>query len=191
MTRGLEMINFEQIRIWKYSLGIGVKDDEAACRDRLRVAFLTFRERAAHLAGEISRDLPEMTTHDLSHLDALWEMADAICGEANNLNPCEVFVLGGAFLLHDLGMSLAAYHKGLETLSKHPLYRDALVAQLEEALGKPLSESEIQSPPEPIRKHAIGQVLRSLHAELAETLLSLSWKDPRDGSEMYLLDDSE
>jgi hypothetical protein len=64
------------------------------------------------LAAEIHRDLPEFTVHDITHLDALWEIADIVAGEQFSLTPPEAFVLGGAFLLHDLGMSLAAYPQG-------------------------------------------------------------------------------
>ena len=187
----METNAFQRTRIWRSTLGAEGPDDSTPGRDRLRQAFLTFRERAGHLAAEISRDLPQMTVHDLTHVDALWEMADLLCDDSQILNPCEAFVLGGAFLVHDLGMSLAAYHEGISALSGNPIYRDALVAQLEERLGRPPLESEIQIATDVDRQVAVGQVLRSLHAQLAETLVSSVWKDPRDGSEMYLLDDSE
>ena len=140
----METNAFQRTRIWRSTLGAEGPDDSTPGRDRLRQAFLTFRERAGHLAAEISRDLPQMTVHDLTHVDALWEMADLLCDDSQILNPCEAFVLGGAFLVHDLGMSLAAYHEGISALSGNPIYRDALVAQLEERLGRPPLESEIQ-----------------------------------------------
>jgi hypothetical protein len=185
------MMDFQQTRIWRSTLGAETPGDEMDGRNRLRQAFMTFRERAGYLAGEISRDLPSLTVHDLTHVDALWEMADLLCGDTDRLTPCEAFVLGGAFIVHDLGMSLAAYREGMGTLSSHPLYRDALVLQLEGSLGRPPSKAEIQEASEANRQSAIGQVLRSLHAQLAQTLVTSVWRNPRDGSDLYLLDDTD
>jgi hypothetical protein len=182
---------FSETRIWRQSFGPNAAKGNADSRNRLRDALLRFRERAAHLAAEISRQQPEMTVHDISHLDALWEMADLIYGNQEKLNPCEAFVLGGAFLLHDLGMCPAAYPGGGANLLRHPLFGDFLAELVRERLGRPASESEIQMAPESDRQQAIGQVLRSLHAEIATGLLDSIWRDPIDGSETYLLEDSE
>jgi hypothetical protein len=76
------------------------RDKDAAPRKRLRDALFGLRERTAVLAAEIDRDLPGLTVHDITHLDALWEMADLIAGPDYPLNPLEAFTLGGAFLLH-------------------------------------------------------------------------------------------
>jgi hypothetical protein len=43
----------------------GKADQHAAARLKLRNAFEKFRERAADLAGEIPRDLPFLTVHDV------------------------------------------------------------------------------------------------------------------------------
>jgi hypothetical protein len=56
------------------------KDKHAKPRAWLWNALLQFRERAAVLANEIHRDLPDFTDHGLTHLNALWEMADPIAG---------------------------------------------------------------------------------------------------------------
>jgi len=50
------------------------------------------------LAGDIHRDLPDLTVHDITHLDALWEMADLVAGPDYPLNPLEAFALGAVFL---------------------------------------------------------------------------------------------
>ena len=60
-------------------------------RERLRSTFLRFRERVAHLASAIHRQLPELTVHDITHLDALWEMGDLVVGQETFLNPAEAF----------------------------------------------------------------------------------------------------
>src|ERR1044071_10449113 len=98
------MANFINSRLWQLSLALQSGDPEqGGPRERLRVAFLKCRERASMIAGEIAHDLPEFTVHDVTHLDALWEMADLIAGEGISITPTEAFVLGGAFLIHDLG----------------------------------------------------------------------------------------
>jgi hypothetical protein len=74
-------------------------DPHAEPRKRLLDALLQMRERAKMLAGEIHRDLPDFTVHDITHLDALWEMADLIAGPDYPLNPLEAFALGAVFLL--------------------------------------------------------------------------------------------
>ena len=97
-----------QSHLWDHALAPRDPDEHKEERERLRSAFVLFRERASVLALEIEKDLPGITVHDVTHLDALWELASLIAGDGYTLNPAEAFVLGGAILLHDLGMSLAA-----------------------------------------------------------------------------------
>ena len=71
------MSDSEKTRLWQTSLALkGDQFDKA--RTRLMQSLELFRERAAILAGEISMDLPELTVHDITHIDALWETADVI-----------------------------------------------------------------------------------------------------------------
>jgi hypothetical protein len=110
-------LGFMMTRLWRSSLAPQTGDlTQGGARERFRNVFLKFRDRAATLTGEIARDMPEFTVHDITHLDALWEMADKIAGEHISLTPAEAFVLGGAFLVHDAGMGLAAYPEGREGL---------------------------------------------------------------------------
>ena len=98
------MATFEDSPLWKRTLAVHKGSDQFRTeRERIRSALLSFRERAAMLAQEISRDLPDYTVHDITHIDALWFLADLIGGERYELTPTEAFVLGGAFLVHDLG----------------------------------------------------------------------------------------
>lgn len=105
----------ENTRLWKTTLATqSGADPHSVQRDHLRVAFLTMRKRAAQITAEIPRDQPELTVHDVTHLDALWGMADVVMAPSDTLTPIEAFVLGGAFLVHNLGNGLAAYPKGEE-----------------------------------------------------------------------------
>ena len=63
-------------------------------------------------------------------------MADLIAGPDYPLNPLEAFVLGGAFLLHDLGLGLAAWPGGRAELQKGAGWQDALSARLRKQLER-------------------------------------------------------
>jgi hypothetical protein len=126
-------------RLWETTLARRSESDtdlSSDPRERLRVAFMAFRARAQVLAAEINRDLPEFTVHDISHVDSLWEMADLVAGSNYELTPTEAFVLGGAFFVHDLGLSLAAYPDGLEALRHEKTWNDTLAAIWQNRLGR-------------------------------------------------------
>jgi hypothetical protein len=181
--------SFERTRLWKSALAAQpTHDPEQAARDRLRVAFLGFRERCATIAAEIPLTLRDYTVHDITHIDALWEMADLIVGSEISLTPTEAFVLGGAFLIHDLGNGLAAFSEGIEQIRATPAWGDAVTALFVSREGRQPTTSEISQPPQEIEREATAQVLRRLHAAHAERLPTTRWKIA-DGQEMFLLDD--
>src|SRR5579872_7619873 len=104
------MRDFTSTRLWQTTLAVQPDDDaHSEPRERLRSAYRLMRRRAADVSQEIIRDLPDFTVHDINHIDALWEMASIIAGDHYPLTPAEGFVLGGAFLVHDLGLGVAAY----------------------------------------------------------------------------------
>lgn len=161
------MAGFENSFLWQSTLARQLSDDNFEKeREFFRVNFESFRENAGLLAAEISRDLPDFTVHDLTHLDALWEMGSIICGNEYSLNPAEAFVLGGAFLIHDLGMGLAAYPDGTDELKTTTIWDDTVSS---------LSKQNVAASSEKIEKEATSIVLRSLHAKHAEKLALISW----------------
>ena len=99
---------------------------DAEAREHLRAELRAMRGRASRLASRIEADLPEFTVHDASHLDALWGTADLVVGGAVVLTPAEVFVLGAAILIHDLGLAVAAYPGGRAELRTLPAWSDEL-----------------------------------------------------------------
>jgi hypothetical protein len=165
-------------------------DLHAEPRERLWRALLQFRERAATLANEIHRDLPDFTVHDITHLDALWEMADLIAGPDYPLNPLEAFALGAVFLLHDLGLGLAAWPGGLGELKQGPGWQDALSTYLRKHLERIPTTEELASPPPEVERMAIQERLRVLHAEQAERLALASWHH-KGGPEYHLIEDPD
>jgi hypothetical protein len=186
------MFDFEKTRLWRESLGrTTTRHTHRKERDRLRAAFFSFRENAALLAGEIPRDFDFLTVHDITHLDALWEMADLVTAKNEILSPLEAFVLGGAFLIHDLGMGLAAYPDGFDGLRQRAEFRDLITVLLTAKLGRRPSVEELQHPDEAITNEAKFSFIRNLHAAHAEELVFTSWTDKASGRSYYLLDDSE
>jgi len=77
------------------------------------------------LTAQIQKEFPFLTLHDVAHLDALWTLADLIAGTDYPMTPTEAFVFGGAVLLHDAGLSIAAFKGGLPELNKTPEWRDS------------------------------------------------------------------
>ncbi|MBE9592617.1 MAG: ATP-binding protein, partial [Proteobacteria bacterium] len=187
------MNRFENTRLWQNTLAVQSEPDpERQQRMKLRETFYSFRERAKMLAGEISRDLPDFTVHDISHIDALWEMAELVAGQDFVLTPPEAFVLGGAFLIHDLGMGVAAYPNGIEELRKGELWNDTIFAEMKKNLKRAPTDDEIKNPNKEIEKSATQSVLRDSHAKHAEKLALIKWKDSVNNAEEYhLIEDND
>ncbi len=138
--------------IWKNTLEYRDKDEFSKERERLRSSFVSFREKVKQLAGEIHRVLPEFTIHDISHLDALWEMSDIIIGNQYYLTPTESYVLGGAILLHDLGMALASYPNGINDLKSDILWKDTVTSLYISNFQRSPTEEELINPEMHIKK---------------------------------------
>jgi hypothetical protein len=177
--------------VWKKTLEARSNDDAEEARERLRSAFAGVRERAGLLAGEIRRDLPQLTLHDQSHLDALWETAATILGPDYALTPTEGFVLGGAFLLHDLGMALPSVEGGLDGLKKDPRWADLVTYEYQSCHDRTPSIEEIDAPEDPIRKRVLLNLLQQTHAANAERLAFLNFSSEESDDVLHLIEDSE
>lgn len=99
--------------------------------------------------------------------------------------------MGGAFLIHDLGMGLAAYPDGFDGVRQRPEFRDLVTVLLTAKLERRPSVEELQHPDEAITNEAKFSFIRNLHAARAEELMFTSWTDKASGRSYYLLDDSE
>jgi hypothetical protein len=183
------MGDFKNTRLWQTSLG-PQGDQFDRPRDRLTQSLEHFRARAASLAGEISRDLPELTVHDITHIDALWETADIVVGSCQTLSPAEAFVLGGAFLIHDLGLGLAAYPGGVTELQSKPEWKDFVVVSTRAIFGRDPTSDEAANPAAEVLDDAKFRMLRKLHASQAEHLVEITWSQPKSGERYHLLEDT-
>ena len=145
----------------------------------LKSALLKMREQVAYLVGEIAIDLKAFTVHDITHLDALWGVASEIAGGEYPINPTEAFVLGGAILLHDAGMSSAAYPGGIATIKETSSWK--ILIQKNAKNPTNATQGEIA--------FTILQILREEHAKQAFNLATAEWRSP-DGQLRMLLEDS-
>ncbi|CUT09720.1 Chaperone protein HtpG [Bradyrhizobium sp.] len=179
---------FEDSRLWRSAFGSRTKDRLADERKSLELAYRQFRDAVLPLLRQSAIDLPALTVHDETHVDQLWDVASEICGDAYPLNPLEGFVLGGAFLLHDSALCLAAYEDSLQGLLKTSEWKDS-VNRIWRLRGvQQPSESQTMSPPDDIKNAAIFEVLRRKHAEQASLLLDRTWVHPATGRPVFLLD---
>ena len=179
--------DFELTSLWRRTLAPVADDPWAAPREALRAAYLQFRSTVEPLAGEIALSMPMFTDHSIAHIDALWDTASIICGEDFPFNPAEAFVLGGAFLLHDLGMGLAAFPGGLIDLESDPLFPGLLAAARDrlERAGPAADRSTVDKA---AHEQTVVEVLRRRHAEQAGRLLGTRFRTS-DGVDVYLLQD--
>ena len=122
--------------------------------------------------------LPELTIHDISHLDALWEVASTVAGTDFHLNPIEAYVFGAAVLLHDAGLCFEAYSGGRDALRETLEWRDAYgrISRNSSDIGH-------------IEQEADFEALRAMHASQAARLAIEPWRSHE--GEVYLIDDRE
>lgn len=175
----LSLERIKHTKLWLRTLDDVNDDMYKEKRDELRTAFIKFRENATHLVAQISAVLPGLTQHDISHLDALWEVADLICGENYPINPLEAFVFGGAVLLHDSALCFEAFDGGVDGIRKTDIWKDSYA-----------SISESMSDVKEAEKIADFSALRALHAHQAELLTEKNWLDPETNTPLYLLENN-
>lgn len=177
-------MDFKETTLWKASFVDSRADSTQDEQTALSNHYLAMRSRATALTAKIARDLPHMTVHDVTHLDALWEMASVACGDSFDLNPAEAFVFGGAVLMHDAAMTLAAFPGGLTELHEQIEWRD-LNARYQNSVSP--NDTASQKAAEEL---ATQDSLRLLHAKWAEKLPLTSWKGSSKQS-MFIIEDSQ
>ncbi|MFC0217890.1 ATP-binding protein [Pseudochelatococcus lubricantis] len=167
--------------LWLRSMGSISVDSNNASQLRLLSTHNVMRDRAAVLTAQISKALPQLTIHDVTHLDALWETADLVAGPDYPLNPLEGFVLGGAILLHDAALCFEAYEGGAEGLRQTVEWKDAYEGLRKTTSG--IGETQLA-------ERADFTTLRTLHAKQAGALGTRAWTN-MTGEQLHLIEDSE
>ncbi|MEU3890749.1 ATP-binding protein [Streptomyces sp. NPDC029041] len=179
-----------ETRFWKlFEEQVGTNAEREA--RRLSEQLESSRRRAELIAAEINRDSPNLTQHDISHLDALWEYAETICGASYNLNPAELFVLGISFLIHDLANGVAAIPGGLEEISTDVRWRDVVASEYHSEYGRYPTPGELEDVEPRVRDKAISRYLRETHADYAARIPQIEYKDPATGTPYYLIEDAD
>jgi hypothetical protein len=172
---------FEELGLWRRNIGDGAAP---AKREQLRASYRQFWNNAVELSREIQRDLPQLTLHDDRHFEALWMRADQIAGSDFELTPLEVFVFGGAILLHDAANSVAAFPGRLAAIEATPEWRDGLAQWIEQQDDGRPSEPDAEA-----RRALLLDTLRSIHAERARDLADFEVETA--GRRQYLLEDNQ
>jgi hypothetical protein len=181
------MAIYEETRLWATAFAPRQEStDRAKRRAALMHAYDETRANATLLAAEIAQDMKFLTVHDASHLDALWELASDVGGEQIVLTATEGFVLGGAILLHDLGLGTAAYPGGRASLESGSEWNDAIALVLRNELRRYPTRAEIDKASASHRDEALRLVLRQRHAAQAEQLGQISWRTDQGASEEQL-----
>jgi hypothetical protein len=177
-------MSFKHTTLWKGAFEDARVDATPEEQARLASCYVLMRARASALVSKIASDLPFMTIHDVTHLDALWEMASIAAGENFDLNPAEAFVFGGAILLHDAAMTLAAYPGGVAELREQTEWRDLHSRYM---ASVPADDAAVIKDAE---NRATADALRLLHARQAEKLPTISWMGPQK-QPMFIIEDQQ
>lgn len=180
---------YKQTDLWRNAFNSKKNDESSEQKNRLAVEYAKFWEKAAKLASQISSDLPNLTLHDKEHFTALWQRADLIAGSNYDLNPLETFIFGGAILLHDAGHAIRAYQGGLDEIRQTPQWHDNLEAVRQQIEGNALAEQGILDSFKTVEDKVLFDTLRELHAELAESLGTLTLKNSGTESVSHLIED--
>ncbi|MBC2836522.1 HD domain-containing protein [Paragemmobacter straminiformis] len=179
-------MGFRDSNIWKAAFTNESSGTWGAERTRLMTELLGARERVEGLLTGIPQDCRDLTIHDVTHLDALWEAADLICGERILLNPAETFVLGLAILTHDAGLTSLAYEGGKAALKKTQIWQDFAAQYFYSRSGVDTSEQLTPSQ----EGEVLFSVLRALHADEAIRLCKAEWKYGSSGP-IHIVSDPE
>ncbi|MEV0910122.1 HD domain-containing protein [Streptomyces hokutonensis] len=132
--------------------------------------------------------MPDFTVHDISHVDALWETADLVCGRQVTLNPAEAYVLGCAFVLHDAAMGAAAYGTSVRETLGEKRWHDLVSVAYYNQKGCWPDQDELNAPPSEITDVCRASAIRETHAEQARRLVDQPWHSST-GNEIHLIEE--
>lgn len=181
-------MGYQQTQLWQMAFETNNNDEYSESRSFLKNQLLSMRGKVSQLISGIPADCKDLTVHDITHLDALWETAQLISGDDWKLNPAEAFVFGAAALIHDAALTTLAYPGGKKELQSTQQWTD-----LSASYFSPLSKTDNDTSKkldDVSESFILFEVLRRLHAEQASVLCTQSW-DLQGGGSIYLIEDCE
>lgn len=170
-------MDYTKTQLWNNSL-CNTSYGEDDLRATLTSAYMKARDNAAYLLSKIRTDFPNLTVHDISHVDGLWQVASVIVGADYKINPLEGFVLGCAFLMHDAVLSYEAVG-GVENLRNCDTWRDYY---------KDYKKIDSLTPEEQIYETDF-LTIRKLHANRAISLYDQIFVR-EDGTSFFIIEDT-
>jgi hypothetical protein len=181
--------DYKNTSLWKAAFcGAGLSTAERALRDKLNSVLDDLEKHTKVLLAQIHEDCRGLTVHDISHIHQLWEVASTICGPEYPINPLEGFVLGAAFLIHDAGLTAAAYPGGVEALKQTRLYKDMFATELKrDDPNLKFTVDDIVRATREQKERVLFSVLRNIHAERALNLLDTAYVYPITGQILTLV----
>jgi hypothetical protein len=171
------MKDFKTLNIWRNAFEDG---DHSGEEERLSAALNKVRTNAEALGQKIAHDFPNLTIHDVTHMDALWRVADLLVGKAHKLNPLEVFVLGCTFYLHDAALCFDAYAGGTASVRETDVWKDAFWRHQHGGQEEGVAQEA-----------ADFDAIRALHARQAEEIAHNGWSPNGDDRVVFVIEDEE
>jgi hypothetical protein len=161
-------------------------DQAKEATEHYKNELLKMRKNVATIVSAIQHDMEGLTIHDITHLDALWEMASLLYRNEQKFNPTELFILGAAILVHDAGLTLAAFPNRINDLKNTQEWKDSLSIECSK-LGIAKIPTDYTSLPNDVVKRILWRTLRLCHGKTGQTLAKQSWV--WNNQQIYLLED--
>jgi hypothetical protein len=76
---------FERTYLWRSAFDAKENDGESDVRSFYSAQLRSLRDKARALVDRIRTEMPYLTVHDITHLDALWEIGSLIAGPGYRL----------------------------------------------------------------------------------------------------------
>ncbi len=182
-------LDFRRTWLWRHVFVNRRSDATVEEQDFFRTQLLQMRDNVSPLVERISRDIPGLTVHDISHLDALWDTASLVSKGSITLSPPEGFVFGASVLLHDSALTVAAYPGGIDEIKRTVVWRDAFAGWLQNQRENGRNDRSATCSMD-AEFLILPHVLRRLHAQQAAALAELAWIS-HTGQQQYLISDTE
>jgi hypothetical protein len=180
-------LDFRQTWLWQYVFVNQRLDAPIEEQEFFRNQYLLMRDKVGHLVAQVATDMPGLTVHDLTHLDALWETASLVAEGAITVSPPEGFVFGASVLLHDAALTLAAYPNRLTDIQGTVQWKDAAAHWHQLRHENSIVETAASNK---MVQDILPDVLRRLHAQQAAVLAEQAWTNDA-GEQQYLINDSD